>query len=57
MTALVIVAGTFVTATGPHGGDENVARLGEPVSECREDPRVHSCGTISRIDHVEAESP
>ena len=31
--------------------------LREPVSECREDPRVHSCGTISRIDHVKAESP
>jgi|TARA_B100001750_G_scaffold220063_1_gene207471 cytochrome c oxidase assembly protein subunit 15 len=33
MTAIVVVTGTMVTGSGPHGGDENVERLALPFSE------------------------
>src|SRR5260370_1052291 len=32
VAAVVIVTGTIVTGAGPHGGDENVRRLGFAVS-------------------------
>ena len=46
MTALVIVAGTFVTATGPHGGDENVARLGFSFPSVA---RIHGCTVVALL--------
>jgi cytochrome c oxidase assembly protein subunit 15 len=38
LTAVVLVTGTIVTGTGPHGGDENVQRLGFSVTTVA---RVH----------------
>jgi cytochrome c oxidase assembly protein subunit 15 len=38
LTAVVLVTGTVVTGTGPHGGDENVRRLGFSVTTVA---RVH----------------
>jgi len=38
LAAFVLVTGTVVTGTGPHGGDENVHRLGFDVSSVA---RVH----------------
>jgi cytochrome c oxidase assembly protein subunit 15 len=38
MAALIIFAGTVVTGTGPHGGDENVHRLGFSITTVA---RVH----------------
>lgn len=32
-TALVVMTGTLVTGSGPHGGDESVERLGLPFAE------------------------
>ena len=46
MTAVVIVAGTFVTATGPHGGDENVARLGFSFPSVA---RIHGCTVVALL--------
>ena len=42
-TALVVVTGTLVTGSGPHGGDENVERLGLPLSEIA---RVHGGAVV-----------
>jgi cytochrome c oxidase assembly protein subunit 15 len=42
-TALVVVTGTLVTGSGPHGGDESVERLGLPFSEIA---RVHGGAVV-----------
>ncbi len=46
ITVLVIVTGTFVTATGPHGGDENVARLGFSFPSVA---RIHGCAVVALL--------
>ena len=46
ITTLVIVTGTFVTATGPHGGDENVARLGFSFPSVA---RIHGCAVVALL--------
>ena len=42
-TAVVIVTGTVVTATGPHGGDEHVARLGFSFPDVA---RIHGSAVV-----------
>lgn len=43
ITALVIFTGTVVTATGPHGGDENVERLNFSFPDVA---RIHGCAVV-----------
>jgi cytochrome c oxidase assembly protein subunit 15 len=42
-TGLVVITGTLVTGSGPHGGDESVERLGLPFSEIA---RVHGGAVV-----------
>lgn len=45
-TAVAVVTGTFVTASGPHGGDEDVVRLGYELDDVA---RVHAVSVIALV--------
>ncbi len=46
LTCVAVVTGTFVTASGPHGGDEDVARLGYELDDVT---RVHAVSVIALV--------
>lgn len=46
LTAVVVLTGTVVTASGPHGGDEDVRRLGFRVDEVA---RVHGTTVLALL--------
>jgi cytochrome c oxidase assembly protein subunit 15 len=50
-SAVVIVTGTIVTASGPHGGDEDVRRLGFQVADVA---RIHGTSVVILLTLVVA---